>query len=76
MDDKKIINAFNDLTKALDEIAAYTRNKASRSNVVNIIQNTNVGKKIEEIKEGIKNIKRSTNIIKNLQRKTIQIFII
>ena len=64
MEDNKILDALNDIAKAIEEIAKYSKKKIASSN--DILQSVDLGKKMEDIKNGIKNIKKDTEkILKN-----------
>jgi hypothetical protein len=65
--DTKILNALNDITIGLEELAnALKSKKESSSNTAQILQSANLGKQIESIKIGLSSIKKDTEkIIKN-----------
>ena len=65
--DKKILNALNDITIGLEELAnALKSKKTASSNTAQVLQSGNFGKQIESIKVGLSAIKKDTEkILKN-----------
>jgi hypothetical protein len=66
--DAKILEAFNDLTKALDKVAEAVKDKTgAKSDAGKLIQKiNNLDKKIDAINKGIQDIKKdTTQILKN-----------
>ena len=61
----KILGALNDIAKAIEEIASYTKKKIDNT-TNSLLQTVDLGKKMEDIKDGIKSIKKDTEkILKN-----------
>jgi hypothetical protein len=66
--DAKILDAFNDLTKALDKVAEAVKDKTgAKSDATKLLQKmNNLDKKIDAINKGIQGVKKDTQqILKN-----------
>lgn len=68
----KILGALNNISNAIEEIAKYTKAK-SKEAAKTLLHTIDIGKKMEDIKNGIKNIKKDTEKIIKDQQTLIQI---
>ena len=68
----KIIDTLNDLSKAIEEMAkSLQQKKTEEKNVLNSFFTSSSGKIVEEIKLGVKNIKKDTEEILKKQKTLI-----
>jgi hypothetical protein len=68
----KILNALNNISNAIEEIAKHTKAK-SKESAKNLLQSVDLGKKMDDIKNNIKNIKKDTEKILQNQQTLMQL---
>jgi DNA-binding ferritin-like protein len=66
--DAKILDAFNDLTKALDKVAESLKDKSgSKSDAAKLLQKVdNIDRRVDALTKGLRSLKKdTTQILKN-----------
>lgn len=68
----KIVGALNNISNAIEEIAKYAKSK-SKESAKTLLHTIDIGKKMDDIKNNIKNIKKDTEKILQNQQTLLQI---